>query len=422
MSFCHYAKEDESSPMERHAKQMSFFQPINCVEKRFNGLSIQLFRPLQMASTVAPVFPPISMSIVRHQGLTLFSQNFIAQNTWVTYFNGTAKRGMPTIEDQRWNLFTADWEKLLLRRLMDCNLYKESFHLYIKGHDTLEDLLKAGKYGGFGQLLQTTSMQGKPNLDLRLWFFTTAGVIKTPVKFQSAMNKGYQLSVASGEPLEERTVYVLPYFVANKDIEPGTPLTTAHKFDHNMSLSTTEFLSHAYYGNSIEKEAYYFKILPFDCTDENVYKDGVYEVTGSLYKKSDITLMSFENWEQLARIKREEHRIGSQNEEETSTTMEEEDDSIVAVEFHTLHVVYAHEKDRIKAGIFGDGEGQLRSVNRGVCQLTTQITLAYDGADDTSDTDHVHDSASSPMASSASDYDDEATKIYKKDGFDFSQQ
>lgn len=420
-----FARQDESSPDEKRAMQLSFMNQIVLTVKGeqlcMAALTFPGFKALQLPTFVQEKFshpfvlPALSLCVPFRQGATLITESRVEAGQVVTYYNGSVKNGLPTNADFVFENVTypqADAQQVLMRGVLDCN--KANFSCFVKGFENLQMVVENAQCGGLGQFIQSVTMQDKGNVALKVVCFTTRGILKSALNVETAVKKGYCMEMATKEDLKDNTVYVLPYFEAKMALEPGTPLTCVHKFREDQELTSTSCLAHVYFLKKSDNNfPYEFPILPMNCNEIQLYE----HVFGARYSKvEDLTHVSLKKWLTLAE-KQSEKEMGNSQEEEDITTekrgLEEEDADDEGPVYHQSFT-FAFDDPRIVTGVFGTGEGQINIPGAGFDTLTSDFTMPED-AYDTSDCDEVYMTSSDDQAEDFTDEGNAHAKLYSKE-------
>lgn len=418
-----FSKQDDSTSDAKLPMQLSFMDKIiitvGSKEMHAAALTFPNFKPLQLPSFVQAKFahpfvlPALSLCVPPfRQGATLVTETRVQPGQIVTYYNGIVSSGYPTNADfvfENISYPQPDAQQIIMRGILDCN--KANFCCFVKGFESIQKVIENAQCGGLGQFIQSVNMQDKGNVALKVMCFTTQGIIKNSSKLEAAIKKCFELKIATSERLDDNMVYILPFFEAKTTLEPGTPLTCAHKFREDQELKTTESLAHVYYlKKSDDCAPYEFPLLPMNCKDVQLYEN-VFATPHC--KVEDMSKVSLKKWLQKTCQTREEETskdVESSNTEKRGREEEAEDEGPV---YHQSFI-FQHDDPRFVTGVFGTGEGQINIPGAGFDTLTSDFTLPEDGYE-TSDCSAAYATSSDDQAEEFTDEWSEQSKLYPKE-------
>jgi hypothetical protein len=333
-------------------------------DQRLSAATISMKKPIEWLDDSNQCrmiqFPPLTTVQHIDAGQVVMPFQPIQVGSPIAYYSGTAHhvRDAKLVDLQH---IIDGPDKLGCRSILNGHKYKQSIPIIIVGSSSMDKLIEEGC--GLGQLVQTSSKRKNAKLVVEIVYdnqrlnMDHAKVNKWLLSYEG------RVEVAGSGPLQKNVLYILAYFVATKEINPGEFILSTHKFHQEQSTFDEAFFENTYYFVQLHsqlKQAMYHKTLAIECTSDDltIVNNSDIHVFGKWIQSREVISTSYENWCEYAEVSTEFQGKPCSKKRARSKSPE-----TVEPEKH-YHEQIDISADIVLSGhpIFGQGDGQIHST------------------------------------------------------------
>ena len=359
-------------------------------------------------------FPPLTTMQLVDAGQAVMPFQTIQAGSPIAYYSGTAHHVRNAVPNDLDIINGPD--KLGFRSMFYGPKYKQSIPIIIEGSSSMNKLIEKGC--GLGQLVQTCVSRKNAKLVVELIHENRRLNMDSAKVSNMLLSYDGKVEVAGSGPLQEDVLYILAYFVATKEINPGEFILSTHKFHQEQPTFEEAFFEKTYYFVQFHGElmqAMYHKTLAIQCTSDDltIVNNLDTYVFGKWIQAREVISTNYESWCEYADVSLDFQDKSSSKKRARSKSPEPVEPE---KQYHEEINISA---DLVLSGhaIFGQGDGQINSTvdtddmcykfsqSDGNSQNTSDMSSIYD---DPAESDNAAE-----MVESGTDSDSDV-KVYKK--------